>query len=109
MLEQSHTFTLIVLNTPVFLYEHTQNYSKAERSNGTVLPLPARYILVAPENSRGLGSVASGWNLNRVSSIVMRPPPILLPPVPCDRLGDFAPLLNVYDEASIVDREMDPA
>lgn len=60
MLEQSHTFTLIAPNTHVFLYERTQNYSKAERSNGTVLPLPARYILVTPENSRGLGSVSSG-------------------------------------------------
>lgn len=80
MLEQSYNLISIALNTHILLfYPHSQVYSKAERSNGTVLPLPARYILVTPENSRGLGSVSSGWNLNRVSSIVVRPPPNLLP------------------------------
>lgn len=34
-------------------------YSNTDKSKGTLLPLPARYRLGAPVNSRGLGKLLS--------------------------------------------------
>jgi hypothetical protein len=48
---------------------HSNQPRKALKSNGTLLPLPARYRRSPPMNFRGLGSKPSLWNLNRVSSI----------------------------------------
>lgn len=45
----------------------------ALKSNGTLLPRPARYLLTPAVNGRGFGKSPSFWNLNRVSSMCTIP------------------------------------
>jgi hypothetical protein len=52
---------------------HSNQPLKAAKSNGTLLPLPARYLRSPPTKGRGLGSNPSPWNLNRLSSIRTAP------------------------------------
>ena len=44
-----------------------------ERSNGTLLPLPALYLFGPALNSLGFGSSLSGWKRHLESSILMGP------------------------------------
>jgi hypothetical protein len=86
--------------------QHSVLYEKADKSSGTLLPLPALYLFGAPVNCLGCGKEASGWNFHLVSSITTLPPP---PPPPPNRLSPLAlppnpavdPLVNVYADASM--------
>jgi hypothetical protein len=77
-------------------------YSNALRSSGTLLPLPALYLLGPPLNCLGMGSDSSGWNLNLASWTVNLgpPPPLPIWLVPRERAGE-PPFDRVYAEASM--------
>jgi hypothetical protein len=67
-------------------------YSKLFKSSGTLLTLPARYLLELPTNSLGLGSCESSWNLQRESWIrTMPPPPDFSRPTPALPGGELGP------------------
>lgn len=83
-------------------------YSKLFKSNGTLLTLPARYLLGPPVNSLGRGSCESSWNLQRESWMRTMPPtpdfPRPTPALPRGELGpedEPPPLVSVY-EAGLV-------
>lgn len=67
---------------------------RAFKSNGTLLPRPARYFRTPPWNGRGFGNRLSLWNLNLSSSILTIPPPGLD--------GDDPPLVSVYELGSSI-------
>jgi hypothetical protein len=77
-------------------------YSNALKSSGTLLPLPALYLLGPPLNCLGMGSDSSGWNLNLASWTVNLgpPPPLPIWLVPRERAGE-PPFDRVYAEASM--------
>lgn len=73
------------------------HYSKAAKSSGTLLPLPALYRFGPPTKSRGFGNDSSGWNFHFGFSITILPAPV----ASRDGLGDVAlPFVSVYDDAS---------
>ncbi len=84
------SITICARYRPQFLCTQPLN---ALKSNGTLLPRPARYFRTPPVKGRGLGSRLSPWNLNRVSSIRTGP---------CETgarnpgAGDEPPLVSVY-------------
>jgi len=77
-------------------------YANELRSSGTLLPLPALYLLGPPVNGLGIGNASSGWNLNLLSWTTNLAPP--LPPpiwlVPRERPGE-PPFVRVYADASM--------
>jgi hypothetical protein len=77
-------------------------YSNALKSSGTLLPLPALYLLGPPLNCLGMGSDSSGWNLNLASwTVNLGPlPPLPIWLVPRERAGE-PPFVRVYAEASM--------
>ena len=78
-------------------------YANARRSSGTLLPLPALYLLGPPINCLGIGKASSGWNLNLVSWTTNLAPPPPPPPtwlVPRERPGE-PPFVRVYADASM--------
>lgn len=58
----------------------------ALRSNGTLLPLPARYLLAPPWNSLGLGNMDSSTNFHLGSWITIRSPLAAPPPFARDAI-----------------------
>src|SRR6266480_5691629 len=84
------------------------SYSKLFKSNGTLLTLPARYLLAPPANVLGRGSCESSWNLQRESWTRNMPSPADFPrPTPALPRGEPGPeeepppLVSVY-EAGLV-------
>ena len=73
------------------ILHYDEHHSNWDKSNGTLLPLPARYFFGPPRKSRGFGSWLSSWKRHRLSSTLNEVPIGLLDPgeVVFDLAGPF--------------------
>lgn len=97
--QSAFRFLFSFFNQCLALIPHSISIQLRElKSNGTLLPLPARYFRTPPWNGRGFGNRLSFWNLNLLSSILTIPgePPGL-------DSGECPPLVRVYELGSSID------